>query len=281
MTTATHTTTAEPQQQPQPGRDSNGRFAHGNKGGPGNPFSRQVAALRQALLRAVTAQDMQDIALKLRQMALEGDKGAARLLLSYTLGKPAPAVEPDRLDIDEFQIYQEEVTSQQQLLAPSNSVPVALACELLRAILPGLIRDQFREFARLFALRFPQDMQRAAEAAGIDPLPDTPPQVAPSPVDTPAVAPAADARPAEAPPAPRQQQKRASRREAPRPSQPAAERALPSVDEILSRLRAGPDAALQAVLGGEQPGEAATVSKPGETGSRAANPGPSASAARQ
>src|SRR5262245_52754947 len=232
MTTATHTTTAEPQQQPQPGRDSNGRFAHGNKGGPGNPFSRQVAALRQALLRAVTPQDMEDIARKLRQMALEGDKGAARLLYSYTVGKPAPTVEPDRLDIDEFRIYQEEAASQQQLLAPINSVPVALACQLLRAILPGLIKDQFREFARLFALRFPDDMQRAAEAAGIDPLPDTPAQVAPSSSPAPAVAPApdtvpvvppaADAPPA-APPAPRQQQKRPSRREAPRPSQPAAE----------------------------------------------------------
>src|SRR5437763_233291 len=88
----THTATPDAPQQPQPGRDSNGKFARGNKGGPGNPFNRQVAALRQALLRVVTAQDIEDIALKLRQSALEGDTAAARLLWSYTLGKPAPTV---------------------------------------------------------------------------------------------------------------------------------------------------------------------------------------------
>src|SRR5262249_34845684 len=94
------------------------------------------------------------------------------------------------------------------------------------------------------------------------------------------VPPAADTRPAAQPAAPRQQEKRPTRKEAPRPSQPAAEPALPSVAEILSFLRAGPDAALQAALQGEQPGGTATVSKPGETAERAANPGHSACAAR-
>src|SRR5436309_2435241 len=105
MTTHGETPLATPAapQQPQPGRDSNGRFAQGNKGGPGNPFSRLVAALRQALLEEVTREDLLAIARKLKQMALEGDKGAARLLYSYTLGRPAPTVEPDRLDIEEFQ----------------------------------------------------------------------------------------------------------------------------------------------------------------------------------
>jgi len=32
------------------GRDTMGRFAPGNSGGPGNPFARKVASLRQALL---------------------------------------------------------------------------------------------------------------------------------------------------------------------------------------------------------------------------------------
>jgi len=36
------------------GRDSADRFTKGNKGGPGNPFARQVAALRSALLSAIT-----------------------------------------------------------------------------------------------------------------------------------------------------------------------------------------------------------------------------------
>jgi hypothetical protein len=43
------------------GREANGRFAKGNRGGPGNPFARQTAALRKQLLEAVTKQDMQDL----------------------------------------------------------------------------------------------------------------------------------------------------------------------------------------------------------------------------
>ena len=48
--------------QPAPNqRDAHGRFARGNRGGPGNPFARQSAALRQALQSAVTAQDISAI----------------------------------------------------------------------------------------------------------------------------------------------------------------------------------------------------------------------------
>src|SRR5262245_45139574 len=63
-------------------RDSRGRFGPKNPGGPGNPFARQVAALRQALLDAVTAADMQTVARKLIELAAAGNVPAARLLLS-------------------------------------------------------------------------------------------------------------------------------------------------------------------------------------------------------
>jgi len=41
-------------QTPTDGRPSNGRFAKGNPGAPGNPFARQVAALRQVILGSIT-----------------------------------------------------------------------------------------------------------------------------------------------------------------------------------------------------------------------------------
>jgi len=85
------------------GRNSNGQFAKGNRFGPGNPFARQVAGLRKALLDRVTAEDIQAIAEKLLQLAKAGDVAAAKLLLSYTIGKPQPAVEPDHLDVAEWE----------------------------------------------------------------------------------------------------------------------------------------------------------------------------------
>ena len=42
-----------------------GRFTMGNKGGPGNPFARKVAALRQALLDSITPEDIQGVAARL------------------------------------------------------------------------------------------------------------------------------------------------------------------------------------------------------------------------
>lgn len=92
---------------PSSGRDNKGRFTIGNLGGPGNPFARKVAALRQALIDSVTPADIQAIAASLIQRAKEGNVQAAKLLLSYSIGKPQPAPEPDRLDADEWNVYKE------------------------------------------------------------------------------------------------------------------------------------------------------------------------------
>src|SRR5438105_853177 len=86
---------------PDPGRDRKGRFGKGNQGGPGNPFARQTARLRQLLLESVSEDDLRAIIATVKEKALEGDLGAVKLLLSYTVGKPLPMVDPDTLDIQE------------------------------------------------------------------------------------------------------------------------------------------------------------------------------------
>src|SRR5579871_686306 len=58
------------------GRDSRGRFAPGNKGGPGNPYTRRCAALRQAMLDVVTPEDLQAIMRELIDRARQGDIAA-------------------------------------------------------------------------------------------------------------------------------------------------------------------------------------------------------------
>lgn len=49
----------------------------------------------------MTEQDLEDIVGKLVELACDGDVAATRLVLAYTLGKPADAVDPDRVDVDE------------------------------------------------------------------------------------------------------------------------------------------------------------------------------------
>jgi hypothetical protein len=73
------------------GRGTDGRFAKGNAGGTGNPFARQVAALRQAALAAITPDTIRAIFAKMADLALAGDVPAAKLVLAYAVGKPAAA----------------------------------------------------------------------------------------------------------------------------------------------------------------------------------------------
>jgi hypothetical protein len=112
------------------GRDDEGRFARGNRGGPGNPFARQVAELRKAFLERATGERLKALADKLIELALEGNVQAAKLVLSYTLGKPAAAVNPDRMDVEEWHGYRETTGMVTELpgmmRAPEPELPLRL-----------------------------------------------------------------------------------------------------------------------------------------------------------
>jgi len=88
-------------------RNANGTFQKGHAGGPGNPYARRVAALRSALLAAVTEEDLRAIATTLVEQAKKGDLAAVKILLSYTVGRPTEAPDPDRVDLEGAQIEQE------------------------------------------------------------------------------------------------------------------------------------------------------------------------------
>jgi hypothetical protein len=143
------------------GRDGRGRFAKGNAGGPGNPFARQVAALRRALLAAVTEEDMEVVARRLVAQAVEGDIAAARLLLSYTLGKPGAAVDPDTLDQQEWQLYRQRPVNGQDLVAILSNLPVDLALTILRAALPEVSRGMAGLAAQVIGRNEPAEQKPA------------------------------------------------------------------------------------------------------------------------
>ena len=73
------------------GRGTDGRFQPGNTGGPGNPYARQVAALRAAIMEAATPEALREVVRKLVEKAQEGHLPAIRELLDRTLGKPVEA----------------------------------------------------------------------------------------------------------------------------------------------------------------------------------------------
>jgi hypothetical protein len=109
--------------------DPNDRFAKANPGAPGNPFARRVAALRQAAVAAITPDAVQAILAKMTELALGGDVQAAKLVLSYAIGKPGAAADPDRLDVQEWNHFKET--------APMMSEAEGLLAPEPRVLLPG------------------------------------------------------------------------------------------------------------------------------------------------
>ena len=137
-------------------RDENGHFRKGNRGGPGNPFARQIARLRKALLEAVCEADLVEVIEMLKRKAKEGDVAAAKLLLSYSIGKPVDPPNPDTLDLEEFSILvKNHDVPPETFTALLNAMPVDLLLKIVRPILPALF-DSKQEKTRELLFAPPQ-----------------------------------------------------------------------------------------------------------------------------
>jgi hypothetical protein len=149
-------------------RDERGRFNQGNQGGPGHPFARQVARLRRALLQSVTEEDIQEVGRRLVALAKEGNVQAAKLLLSYTIGKPQPAPEPDRLDADEWQIYRDTTPMKTESAAVIDAGAPEFHLNVVRAMRPviaQLMQQQIEEIVNETPEQREEREQREAEEA--------------------------------------------------------------------------------------------------------------------
>jgi hypothetical protein len=137
----------DPAAPPDSGRGPDGKFVKGNKGGPGNPFARKIAAMRRAFFDAVTEEDLAAIARAMIEKAKAGDVAAARLVMQYTMGKPAEAVDPDRLDEMEWQQWtREEVTPTGHEVF--TGLHASAANVIARALVPAMQEEHFNELQR-------------------------------------------------------------------------------------------------------------------------------------
>lgn len=73
--------------------DDKGKFAKGNKGGPGNPYAKKAHELKVAAYAAVTGEDMTAIVRKAVEQAKKGDKAAREWVTDRLLGKATQHVE--------------------------------------------------------------------------------------------------------------------------------------------------------------------------------------------
>ena len=129
---------------PQGGKDpATGKFLPGNRCGRGNPHYRRLAANRTAFLEAAGPEQVKALAAKLLEKALAGDVEAARLVLGYAIGRPQPAADPDRADLEEWRLLDSWPTLAQFMRALVDGADAGVAAGLLRERLGAMGRDEF------------------------------------------------------------------------------------------------------------------------------------------
>jgi hypothetical protein len=147
MSTTPAATKTAAKQEPNSGHDSQGQFTKGNKGGPGNPFARQVAWLRASLVNSGTREEVISVGKVLHEKALGGDVHAIKLYFQYMLGKPAETVDPDRLAFDEWRKLKEQAVAPVQTQDIVQQCPAEVACELVKLQWPAELERNLREGA--------------------------------------------------------------------------------------------------------------------------------------
>jgi hypothetical protein len=154
------------------GRTADGCFAKNNQGGPGNPYNRRVAALRQAMLETIRPEDLQEVLAAVLFKAKMGDLAAAKLLLAYTIGKPGNAVDPDTLDQQEWQMHQQAAVQPNQVEELLSAQPVATVNNIARIVWPCAALQQMQPVVE--GLRSAE----AADSAVPNPAPARPETIA-------------------------------------------------------------------------------------------------------
>jgi hypothetical protein len=157
---------AEPAASPENGggRDAKGRFAPGNAGGPGNPFARRTAELRREFLAEASGEDLRAVCRALLERAKGGDVAAAKLALSYLVGKPEKAVDPDTLDEQEWHIWR-RFTAPSEWVELIQTLPLDIVLRLVRDVWPVLAREKVAQAEPLFTAPAPapQEPERGVE----------------------------------------------------------------------------------------------------------------------
>ena len=140
------------------GRDTDGKYTKGNSGGPGNPHARACARMLQAFRDNITEEEMLQICRMLYVKAVGGDISAAKIILSYKIGKPLPAPHPDSIDRDEWDHYQNDAIHEKEMKRVMTALPTQAGNDIVRVSLPIMTASRLNEFAAHLVESLPTKM---------------------------------------------------------------------------------------------------------------------------
>lgn len=132
---------------PPSGRAASGRFAVGNRGGPGNPHARHCARMLELFRNSISDEEMHRLYRMLYTLAEAGDANATKLIFAYKIGKPLPAPNPDAIDRDEWEHYQQGAIESHEMKLVLNSLPASVGNDIARTALPIMTDARTRELA--------------------------------------------------------------------------------------------------------------------------------------
>ena len=118
--------------QSQPRGETENRTANLPRATGAAPATQALAIDRMLDLfrTCISDEDMVDLYRVLYDKAMQGDVSAAKLVLAYKIGKPAPCPDPDAIDRDEWDHYQQDAIEPQEMKQVLTSLPTPSAMTL-------------------------------------------------------------------------------------------------------------------------------------------------------
>jgi hypothetical protein len=131
-------TLATPSESANASRDPQGHFLKGNSGGPGNPHARHCARMLEMFRNSITDEEMYGLCRVLYERAITGDMSALKMVWQYKLGKPLPAPHPDRIDRDEWDHFQKDAMTLDEMKKVLGQLPSRIGNAIVSAALPSI-----------------------------------------------------------------------------------------------------------------------------------------------
>src|SRR5439155_22551300 len=100
------------------------------------------------------------------EKARAGDVSAAKLLLSYKLGKPLPAPNPDEIDRDEWEHFQRDTINLEEVQQVLGSLPARVGNDIARTALPIMTQARQEALASQLVEKMPNP-RKATKTNGV------------------------------------------------------------------------------------------------------------------
>jgi hypothetical protein len=166
---------------PSSGRDDVGRFARGNSGGPGNPHARHCARMLEMFRNSITDEEMYGLCRVLYERAITGDMSALKMVWQYKLGKPLPAPHPDTIDRDEWDHFQKDAMTMDEMKQVLGQLPSRIGNAIVAAALPSITSTITHTLAQQLLQGLPAEyLSNQSNSASSEPSPAVENACAPS-----------------------------------------------------------------------------------------------------